>query len=145
MNFDIFYNADCFDVLPQIEEKSVSLIISDPPYGQTPLHFDKPFDIKSLWKEYNRVIKDNGCILFFGQEPFSSLVRTSNLEYYKYDWYWVKERLTNIFQVKRRCGKVVETISVFYKKQPTYNPQKQEFLGKKVTNKIGENARWSLS
>ena len=140
-----FINANCFDIFPQLEEKSVSLIITDPPFSQTPLTWDKPFDIQRLWQEYGRIIKPNGCVLFFGQEPFSSKVRLSNLEDYRYDWYWVKERLTSVFQVKRRPGKVVETISVFYKNQPTYNPQKQVFMGKKVTNKIGDDARWSVT
>ena len=55
---------------------------------------------------------------------------------YKYDLYWEKERATNIFQVKRRFGKTVETISIFYKKQPTYNPQMLKHNGKLVSNKI---------
>jgi site-specific DNA-methyltransferase (adenine-specific) len=64
-------------------------------------------------------------------------MRLSNIKDYKYDIYWQKERLTNIQQVKRRVGKDVETISVFYKKQCTYNPQMQEYYGKRRSNKIG--------
>lgn len=72
----------------------------------------------------------------FGQEPFSSFLRISNIDNYKYDIYWEKERLTNINQVKRRVGKTVETISVFYKKQCTYNPQMVKYNGKPRTNKV---------
>ena len=71
------------------------------------------------------------------------MLRYSLIEFYKYDWYWEKERLTNVFQVKRRCGKTIENVMVFYKNQPTYNPQKTKYCGKPVTNKIGDNARWS--
>lgn len=74
--------------------------------------------------------------MLFGNEPFSSLLRCSNLEWYKYDIYWEKERLTNIQQVKRRVGKTVETISVFYKKQCTYNPQMIKHDGSLVSNKV---------
>jgi site-specific DNA-methyltransferase (adenine-specific) len=134
---------DCFNVLPKIDNKSIDLIICDPPYGSTPLKWDKQLDFNRLWAEYKRIIKDNGVILIFGQEPFSSYVRLSNIEWFKYDWYWQKERLTNVFQVKRRPGKVIETISVFYKNQPTFNHVKTIYEGRKVSNKIGENARFS--
>ena len=55
-------------------------------------------------------------------------MRVSNIDDYKYDWYWQKERATNIMQLKKRPGKVIETISVFYDKQATYNPQKTEIV-----------------
>lgn len=133
-------HADCFDVFPTIENNSIDCIICDLPYNTTPCDWDKEIiPLDTLWEEYKRVIKDNGAILLFGQEPFSSKVRLSNLKWYKYDWYWQKERLTNVFQVKRRPGKVIETISVFYKDQCYYNPQKTKHLGKKVVNKVKGN------
>ena len=89
-----------------------------------------------LWTNYNRIIKDNGAIILFGQEPFSSKLRLSNIKNYKYDIYWEKERLTNIAQVKKRVGKTVETISVFYKKQCTYNPQMIKYEGVPRSNKV---------
>lgn len=140
---NLIYNKDYKLIVPYIDRHSVDLIIADPPFGQTPIDWDKKFNVPQMWKIFKQIIKPNGVILVFGQEPFSSMIRMSNLEDYRYDWYWQKERLTNVFQVKRRPGKVIETVSVFYKEQPTYNPQKSEFTGKKVTNKIGENARWS--
>lgn len=93
-----------------------------------------PFD--DLWEQYRRVIKDNGAVVLFGQEPFSSMLRLSNLENYRYDWYWEKERLVNVTQIKKRAGKTIETISVFYAKQPTYNPQMSSYIGKRRTNKV---------
>ena len=102
----------------------------------TACKWDEIIPFEPLWEQYERIIKDNGAIVLFGSEPFSSNLRMSNLEMYKYDWYWEKERLTNIAQVKKRAGKTVETISVFYKKQCTYNPQMQKYDGKKRTNKV---------
>lgn len=139
------YNCDNREILKDIPDKSVQLIIVDPPYNSTPLLWDKKIDLSFYWKEFNRVIKEKGTIAIFGQEPFSSIVRLSNLKNYKYDWYWEKERLTNVFQVKRRPGKVIENISIFYNKNCKFFPQKRKHIGKLVTNKIGENARWSVT
>lgn len=137
--------GDCLEKMRDIPNHSVDMVILDPPYGTTPLHWDKCLDFNKLWMELHRVCKDTSPILVFGQEPFSSLVRCSNMKDYKYDWYWEKERLTNVFQVKRRPGKTIETISVFYKKQCVYNPQKTIYTGKPVSNKIGPDARWSAT
>lgn len=139
------YLGDCLEIMKNIPEHSVDLIICDPPYGTTPLNWDNVLPFNKLWELFSFVSKPTTPIIIFGQEPFSSQVRMSNLKEYRYDWYWEKERLTNVFQVKRRCGKTVENIMIFYKEQCIYNPQKHEHTGKKVTNKIGENARWSIT
>lgn len=131
--------------MQSIIDHSVDLIVCDLPYGTTKCVWDIVIPFDKLWAEYNRIIKDNGAILLFGQEPFSSLLRLSNIKDYKYDIYWEKERLTNINQVKRRVGKTVETISVFYKKQCTYNPQMIKYDGKPRTNKVKNGKLGSLT
>ena len=118
------YLGDCLDIMKEIDDKSIDMILCDLPYGTTQCSWDTIIPFESLWKEYNRIIKDNGAILLFGSEPFSSKLRLSNLKDYKYDLYWEKEKPTNFLQLKRRAGKTVENICVFYKKQCTYNPQK---------------------
>lgn len=130
------YNEDCLVQMQKIPEKSIDCVICDLPYGTTKCSWDIIIPFEELWKSYNRICKDNAAIILFGQEPFSSLLRTSNLKMYKYDIYWEKERLTNVFQVKKRVGKTIETISVFYKKQCTYNPQMISYDGPKRTNKV---------
>lgn len=130
------YNDECLARMNGIADKSIDCIICDLPYGTTAMTWDKEIPMDKLWQQYNRIIKDNGAIILFGQEPFSSLLRVSNLANYKYDIYWEKERLTNIAQVKKRVGKTVETISIFYKKQCTYNPQMVKYEGPKRTNKV---------
>lgn len=130
------YNDECLARMNGIADKSIDCIICDLPYGTTTMTWDKEIPMNKLWQQYNRIIKDNGAIILFGQEPFSSLLRVSNLANYKYDIYWEKERLTNIAQVKKRVGKTVETISIFYKKQCTYNPQMVKYEGPKRTNKV---------
>jgi site-specific DNA-methyltransferase (adenine-specific) len=138
MNIEL-YNTDCFEQMQKLIDANVKVdaIIVDPPYGTTPLKWDSVIPFNKMWEFVNKLKRsDNTPIIIFGQEPFASLVRTSNLKDYKYDWYWKKERITNIFQVKRRPGKVIENIMVFYDKQCVYNPQKTTYTGKPRTNKI---------
>ena len=90
-----FVNADCFDVFPFIEDKSIDAIICDLPYGTTACSWDIIIPFDKLWEQYKRIIKDKGVIVLFGSEPFSSLLRTSNLEWYKYDWIWEKNNAGN--------------------------------------------------
>ena len=136
IEIDKIYNEDCLIGMQKIDDKSIDCIICDLPYGTTKCSWDIIIPFDKLWDQYNRIIKDNGAIVLFGQEPFSSLLRVSNLKDYRYDIYWQKERLTNIMQVKKRVGKDVETISIFYKNQCTYNPQMVKYDGPKRGNKV---------
>ena len=80
-----------------------------------------PFE--SLWKQYNRIIKDDGAIVLFGCEPFSSALRMSNIKNYRYDLIWNKTRGSDPMNSRHRPMRSHENISVFYKKKGTYNPQ----------------------
>jgi DNA modification methylase len=82
------YKGDCLEEMKNIESGSVDAIITDPPYQITACKWDKliPFDL--MWEQLNRIIKDNGAIVLFGSEPFSSALRMSNIKNYKYDWIW---------------------------------------------------------
>ena len=115
--------GDCLEVMKTIDTNSVDAIICDLPYGTTKLKWDSviPFDL--LWTEYNRVVKDKSAIVLFGAEPFSSALRMSNIKNYKYDWIWQKTRPSLFQHANKRPMKDHENISVFYKKQPTYNQE----------------------
>lgn len=141
----MLFNKDCLEVMKNIPNNSIDMILCDLPYGTTKCSWDVIIPFEPLWEQYNRIIKENGVIILFGQEPFSSLLRISNIKDYKYDIYWEKERLTNINQVKRRVGKTVEIISVFYKKQCTYNPQMIKYDGKPRTNKVKDGKLGKLT
>ena len=78
--------GNCLELMDNIKDKSVDLILCDPPYGTTPLEWDSVIPFNQMWKHYNIVIKENGCILLFSQEPFATYLRMSNIENYKYDW-----------------------------------------------------------
>lgn len=134
-------HGDCIDLMRNIPNKSIDCIICDLPYGTTSCVWDIIIPFDKLWEQYNRIIKDNGAIILFGQEPFSSYMRISNISNYRYDLVWEKESFTNFFQVKRRFGKATEMISVFYKKQPIFNPQMYRHEGKPVSNKYSEKSK----
>ena len=137
--------GDCLELMKEIPNESIDMVLCDLPYGTTACKWDSVIPFEPLWEQYNRIIKDNGAIALFGQEPFSSFLRLSNVDNYKYDIYWEKERLTNINQVKKRVGKTIETISVFDKKQCTYNPQMVKYDGKPRTNKVKNGKMGTLT
>jgi DNA modification methylase len=114
--------GNCFKIMPEIKDASVDLILTDPPFNTTWCDWDKPISFEKLWLHFNRIIKPNGAILIFGMEPFSSYLRMSNIEYYRYDTIWDKLSTSNFANAKRMPLNCFENISVFYKKQPTYNP-----------------------
>ena len=133
------FNEDCLQGMKRIPDESVDMILCDLPYGTTACSWDTIIPFEPLWEQYERVIKDNGAIVLFGQEPFSSNLRSSNFKLYRYDWIWEKDNHTNFLNIKKQPAKRHELISVFYKKQPTYNPQMWE--GKEnhsVGNQIGK-------
>ena len=115
--------GDCLDKMKEIETESIDLILTDPPYGTTQCKWDSVIPFEPMWKELKRIIKDNGCIALFGTEPFSSHLRLSNLDWFKYDWVWNKKKPSNVFLVKKQPLKNIELISIFYNKQPIYKPQ----------------------
>ena len=106
-----------------IPDKSIDAIITDPPYGTTACNWDSVIDFNLMWEQLNRIIKPNGAIVLFGSEPFSSALRMSNIKNYKYDWIWHKNQPSGQFNASKMPMKAYETISVFYKEQPTYNLQ----------------------
>ena len=105
-----------------IPDESIDMILCDLPYGTTACKWDNVIPFEPLWEQYNRIIKDNGAILLFGSEPFSTELRHSNLKMYKYDWVWDKKKAGNIFLTKYQPMKVHENIMVFGKRRVNYFP-----------------------
>ena len=127
--------GDCLELMKEIPDKSIDCIICDLPYGTTACKWDSIIDLDALWSEYNRIITDKGIIVLFGQEPFSSLVRCSNLGMYRYDWKWEKQRPSNFQLMNYQPGRITEDIMVFSKgkscyvkngNNATYYPQKEK-------------------
>jgi site-specific DNA-methyltransferase (adenine-specific) len=117
------YNEDCLEGMKRIPDKSIDMILCDLPYGTTACKWDTVIPFDELWKRYNRIIKDNGAIVLFSRQPFTSQLINSNLKMYRYELIWQKEQATNFLHIKKQFGQATENIEVFYKHQPTYNPQ----------------------
>jgi len=119
------YHGDCLKILDDLIKNNIKVdaIITDPPYGTTDCKWDSILPLELLWKKLNKLSKPTTPIILFGNEPFSSHLRLSNLKYYKYDWKWNKTQITGFLNAKKQPLRKMEDIMVFYKKQPTYNPQ----------------------
>lgn len=115
--------GDCLDRMKEIPDKSVDMVLCDLPYGTTALKWDVVIPFDEMWEQVSRVTKERSAICLFGSEPFSSALRVSNKEMYRYDWIWEKSRATLFQHANKMPMKKHEIISVFYKKLPTYNPQ----------------------
>ena len=116
--------GDCLEVMAGLPDASVDMILCDLPYGTTACKWDTVIPFEPLWAQYRRIAKRNAAIVLFGVEPFSSLLRSSWLAGYRYDWYWNKRHGANFAQANKRPLKSIECISVFYSKPPLYTPQK---------------------
>lgn len=138
------YRGDCLELMKQIPDGSVDMVLCDLPYGTTACKWDSVIPFVPLWEQYNRIIKNNGAIVLFGSEPFSTELRHSNLKMFKYDWYWRKPRGTGHLNAKKQPLRDIETVSVFYKKQCTYNPQYSDGEPYSAA-KGGKNARVSIA
>lgn len=117
------YNEDCLETMQILEDKSIDLILCDLPYGVTKNKWDIIIPFDKLWKQYNRIIKDNGAIILFGSQPFTTLLIYNNIKYFRYSLVWEKNKFSDFLNAKRKPMKTNEDICIFYKKQPTYNIQ----------------------
>lgn len=124
MSFEL-YHGDCLEVMKSIQDKSIDMVLCDLPYGTTACKWDNVIPFEPLWEQYNRVIKDNGAVVLFGNEPFTSLLITSNLNGFKYRWDWNKKIPSGMGYAKYRPMQQTEDISVFSRngEKTKYNPQ----------------------
>ena len=121
-----FVNADCFDVFPFIEDKSIDAIICDLPYGTTACKWDSILPLDKLWAEYKRVLKDDGCIILTASQPFTSALVMSNPKMFKYEWIWKKTRYSGNLNATRMPLKAHESVLIFAKGKTKYFPIKTE-------------------
>jgi site-specific DNA-methyltransferase (adenine-specific) len=118
--------GDCLEVMKTIPNNSIDAIICDLPYGTTQNKWDSVIDLNSLWKEIWRISKEKTPVVLFSAQPFTTTLISSQIKNYKYEWVWVKNLKTGNLNAKRMPMGGHETIQVFYKRPPTYNPQKRK-------------------
>ena len=115
--------GDCIELMSSIPNKSIDLILCDLPYGVTQNKSDIIIPFDKLWEHYERIIKNNGAILLFGQGTFYVDLVNSNRKLFRYDLIWDKQLTSGFLNAKRMPLRQHEQIAVFYKKLPIYNPQ----------------------
>ena len=119
------YHGDCLEIMDKLIAKGieVDMILTDPPYGTTANKWDSIIPLDQMWAKLELLTKKNGVTLIFGSQPYTTILNNSNIKDFKYEWIWVKNNSTGFQLANKRPLKKHELISVFYKKQPTYNPQ----------------------
>lgn len=115
--------GDSIEVMSRIPDNSIDMVLADLPYGTTQNKWDSVIPLEDLWKEYNRVVKDDGAMVFTASGLFTAQLMMSNPKNYKYKIVWEKSKPTNFLNAKKQPLRKHEDILVFYRKQPVYNPQ----------------------
>jgi site-specific DNA-methyltransferase (adenine-specific) len=127
------YIGDCLEIMRNIPNETIDMILCDLPYGVTKNKWDSVINLDLLWEQYERVIVENGAIILFGQDKFSARLMLSNEKHHRYNLIWEKTSPTGHLNAKRMPLRSHEDLLVFYKKLPTYNPQKTVGHQRKVS------------
>lgn len=117
-------HGDCLEMMKEIPDKSIDLVLTDPPFGTTACKWDCIIPLEPMWKELKRIAKPNSAIVLFGSQPFTSVLVSSNLKMFKYVVIWDKIKPTGMLNASHQPLRRHEDIVVFYSSKPTYNPQK---------------------
>lgn len=123
------YLGDCLELMVEIPDKSVQLVLVDLPYGITSNKWDSEIPLDELWQQYLRIGKDNAVYAFTCNQPFTSKLVCSNIEMWKHEWIWIKNRGGNFANTVREPFKEHEAIQIFSKGKWIYNKQMQERTG----------------
>lgn len=127
-----FMLGDCLERMAELPDASVDMILCDLPYGTTQNKWDAVIPFEPLWAEYWRVAKPGAAVVLTAQCPFDKALGASQLKHLKYEWLWEKDKATGHLNCKKQPMKAHENVLIFYRSQPTYNPQMGE--GKPYSN-----------
>ena len=122
------YLGDCLTLMDELPAESIDLVLCDPPYGvlnkgNRAAQWDRCIDLDRLWQHYRRILRPNGAVVLFAQGMFTATLMQSNPKWWRYNLVWDKQRSTGFLNAHRMPLRCHEDICVFYRSQPTYNPQ----------------------
>lgn len=123
LELDYIYNMDCLSGMRLLPSNSVDMVLCDPPYGITRCSWDTVIPLDAMWEQYLRLVKENGAIVLFSAQPFTSALVQSQPKFFRYEWIWEKPIATNFLNAKKAPLRAHENILVFYRKPPDYHPQ----------------------
>ena len=115
--------GDCLELMKEIPDNSVDMVLTDPPYGTTACKWDSVIPLEPMWKELKRITKSTSAIVLFAAQPYTSVLITSNLGMYKYNWVWKKSQAVGHLNAWRQPMRNTEDVCVFYTNQCLYNPE----------------------
>ena len=115
--------GDYLEIMKQLPDNSIDMVLCDLPYGTTQNKWDSVIPLDELWKQYRRIVKDEGAIVLTSQGMFTAELMVSNPKMFRYKWVWEKSKSTNFLNAKKQPLRKHEDVCVFYKKQPVYHPQ----------------------
>lgn len=138
-SFDI-YLGDCLEVMKSIPDSSIDLILTDLPYGTTRCAWDSIIPLADLWAQYLRVAKDNAAIVLTAAQPFTSVLVSSMIDLFRYEWIWEKGNATGFYNAKKQPLRAHESVLVFYRKPPLYVPQMTSGHERKSTSRKGSKS-----
>ena len=136
------YQGDCLELMKTLPDGCIDMVLTDPPYASTAQRWDKMLNWAEIWPELKRVCKVNAAKLFFSCNAFTIDLCASNRKEYRYRYVWAKTMPTNVYNCNRMPMRSYEEVSVFYSKQPTYNPQKSAGAAYTRKAEVGRQGIW---
>lgn len=133
-------HGDCLSLLPSLPDNSIDMVLADPPYGTTQCKWDSVIDLSAMWRELERVCKPNAAIVMTAAQPFTAQLVCSNIGMFKYEIIWEKGNATGFLNAKKQPLRAHESVLVFYRQQPTYNPQMTSGHARKTSKRKTVNS-----
>jgi len=132
--------GDCLEVMKDIASGSVDMVLCDPPYGTTACKWDSVIPLEAMWWQLKRVIKPRGAIVMTASQPFTSVLVSSNISMFSYEWVWVKSKITGVLNAKKMPVRKHEIVLVFCDKKSTGTYNAQGLIPKNEITRQGGNS-----
>lgn len=133
--------GDCLSLLPGLPDNSIDMVLADPPYGTTQCKWDSVIDLAAMWRELERVCKPNAAIVMTAAQPFTAQLVCSNMGMFRYEIIWEKGNATGFLNAKKQPLRAHESVLVFYRQQPTYNPQMTHGHNRKTALRVDRGVK----
>lgn len=138
----ILFHGDCLEEMKKIQDGSVDMVLTDPPYGLTQQPWDNVIPFEPLWEQLNRICKRNAAVVLHCMQPFTTMLIASNIKNFKYCWVWNKHYCRGFLNAKRQPLREHEDIAVFYRNQCTYNPRMTKGKMRQKANSCKQNGNY---
>lgn len=164
--------GECLEEMRNLEAGSVDLILTDPPYGtikdlinperpkswgdKSYKEWDSIIDIEKMFEECNRILRPNGKLILFSQDPYTNELINKSLPSipFGYRAIWLKDNFANALLVNKAMVNYTEDLLIFSKVHPKHDFEgfhplrdyfkeimdKIELNKKQIVEKVGQKA-----